>query len=281
MVSKHPLIVPKSCGPRCLYLRYQIIGVLQPYPPWPRVFYRTAQNTLLKPKKHRAVQRIWGFHITKDLSSRTAAFAAVRLHQPPGVLIPLEECECAYEMPFVYGIRPKQLEREASGSLFTLEGRCSFIRAAKIILAGLHELGVRHGDPNYNNFLITRTGLLLIDLDDLDLHTQTWARWERLHFLRDTGIWLVGWKSALRWLIRNPGYVRPLAAGFLVHFCHRIQSRSITFLNIGYAYIRNEQQVTCDDACYNVDGETETYLAQAHDRRKKLDSNRGSGNTPG
>jgi hypothetical protein len=230
-------LLPKSCGPGCLYLRYQFTGVLRPYPPWPRVFYKTMQNTLVKPKKHRVLQRVWGAYVSKDLSSQKRAFAAVRLHRPPGVLTPLEECECAFEMPFVCGIRPKQLEREASGLLFTLEDRYFFIHAAKTILDNLHELGIRHGDPNYNNFLITERGLLLIDLDHLDFGTQTWARWERLHFLRDTVIWLVGWRGALRWLIRDPGYLQPLAAGFFVHLYRKMKSRSVVLWSIISFYL--------------------------------------------
>jgi hypothetical protein len=208
----------------------------------------TTKDTLVKAKKHRGMQRVWGASITVDLSSKRAAFALLRSHRPKGVLVPLDECDCAYEVPVISGIDPQLTPESGIGAPLEGERARQFVHDAHLVLSGLHRLGIRHGDPGYHNFLITKAGLWLIDLDDVDGGSKAWARWELMAFLRDTAVPLLGRKGTVGIVLRHRfgrAYFLAISAGAVYHFLRRGRSATRTLVKIALFYLRQNRLNKC------------------------------------
>lgn len=224
------------CSPACLFARRHFIGQFMN---GRRILFRTSADTLIKVKKFRKIEVIWGAPVKRNLRSRQEAFAALLTYRPQGVLIPLHECECAYEVPIVAGttvIEGLLFSGHNDGLSFAQE----FVCQAKAILDGLHQLGIRHGDPGLQNFLITQEGPLLIDLDDINLGSQNWARRELLKFLRYIAIPCLGRRRALLLALRHcikEGYLAAVTIGTLCQVLRRGRSRAHVLCQILFFYL--------------------------------------------
>lgn len=172
-VDQKPVAISLSfCGPRCLLHQHAtFIAALDR--PRGGFLFRTAQDTLIKQRTHIAAAR--GF-LGFDLEQQRAAFAMLRRCRPVGVLIPLRECRCCYEMPFIEGgiacpaagEEVSRLKQTGAVRVLASKGEAlRFVHQAREVLWGLHQLGLWHGDPGYRNFIINAQGVHLIDLDNL------------------------------------------------------------------------------------------------------------------
>ncbi len=181
--------------------------------------------------------------MTVDLTSKRAAFATIRKHRPQGVLVPLGECDCAYEVPVVSGIGLLLTSGSNPAPFLQGERARQFVHDAELVLSALHQLGIRHGDPGYQNFLMAETGVCLIDLDDLDLGSRIWARWELVAFFRDTVVPVLGRKGTLYVLLDYGlvrGYLFAVAAGGLSHLFRRGRSAMRIVAQVAIPFIRRK-----------------------------------------
>jgi hypothetical protein len=144
--------------------------------------FKTRNNTLIKKRKH------FG-----NMSHRLA-FHLIRERRPDGVVAPLRECRCSYEMPFVNGQAVLQSVRsfrriciDDYQNLNRTEALL-FLRKARSTLLGLHRLGIVHGDPGAQNFLRSECEVSLIDLDDVHYTGKLGSGWEMRKFLLRTAI---------------------------------------------------------------------------------------------
>jgi hypothetical protein len=184
-----------TCGRTCLLHQQQIIVGSIPRPGTGKEpIYVTSRGTIIKRKKHYNVVRKETFGIHSDFRQerQKTAFDLLRAHRPTGVAIPKGECACCYELPHIDGemICPRSspyLEegnRRYGGRVAkSREEAVCFLRGASASIAALHCLGILHGDPGYQNFLLTCEGVIAIDLDDAVYVGAGREDWEFLRFL--------------------------------------------------------------------------------------------------
>lgn len=156
-------------------------------------------------------------------------------------MVPLDECDCAYEVPVISGIGLRLRSGSNRAPLLEGERARQFVYDAELVLSALHQLGIRHGDPGYQNFLIAETGVCLIDLDDFDLGSRIWARWELIAFFRDTVVPVLGRKGTLDVLLDYGlarGYLFAVAAGGLSHLIRRGRSAMRLLAQVALPSIR-------------------------------------------
>ncbi|MCZ2078857.1 MAG: hypothetical protein LC130_28155 [Bryobacterales bacterium] len=177
--------------------------------------FRTAANTLVKRKKIRSqYRRFLGVNFYFNPATQQTAFDLLRQYRPPGIVIPLEECSCSYEVPFIEG----QPLRTAANPLRS-------VVAAEAVLLRLHALGIQHGDSGHQNFILSGSDVCLIDLDDIVYTGRGRAGWELATFLRATMVPVLGPRRTLvetcRQCFRPPYIGIRIVAGWLGVNWHR------------------------------------------------------------
>ncbi len=161
------------CEPHCLLRQHETFVSALGRPRGGSVF-RTSLETIIKRRSHTVAEHQF---FSFDIEKHHAAFETLRHHRPPGVLIPLRECRCSYELSFIDGgiACPAGGEEAAWLKKFCCvkvlnneADALNFIERSRDILWGLHQLGLWHGDPGYRNFIITNESkIFLIDLDNI------------------------------------------------------------------------------------------------------------------
>lgn len=177
--------------------------------------FRTAANTLVKHKKNRDQYRHFlGVSFYFNPVTQQTAFDLLRKYRPPGIVIPLGECSCSYEVPFIEGTPLRAAANPVRS-----------VAAAEAVLLRLHALGIQHGDPGHQNFLLSGSDVCLIDLDDIVYTGRFRAGWELATFLRATMVRVLGTRRALvetcRQCFRPPYIGIRIAAGWLGVNWHR------------------------------------------------------------
>ncbi len=187
----------EPCGPSCLLVDQRAIigaipGGMGKSPTGlslRHAVFKTDRGTLIKRRKHAVSEnvRMFGLSYQFDLDSQEEAFALVRQHRPAGVSVPLQRCPCSYEVEFVEGrlVCPaSSLYHQHLAQKYPLQSfaepseALAFVEKAWSIVSGLHELGVRHGDPTHYNFVYADGQIFLIDLDSM-MHTgETFSGWD-------------------------------------------------------------------------------------------------------
>ena len=92
------------------------------------------------------------------------------------------EMLCPRSSPYFEGLNKRFGARGFKGR----EEAMYFVREACASLLRLHKLGILHGDPGYNNFLLTSQGVHLIDIDDAVYLGRGMQDWEYIRFLLRT-----------------------------------------------------------------------------------------------
>jgi len=184
----------QACSPTCLLHGRDTFVAIRPIRAGTGFLYRTPTGKLVKKKKHYGAepQKRLGIHFPFRQERQDVAFSLLRTHRPPGVVIPERECACSYEMAFVRGemLCPRSShyyeglsKRFGARGFKGREEATYFIREACACLRRLHDLGILHGDPGYNNFLLTSQGVHLLDIDDAVYLGAGMQDWEYIWFL--------------------------------------------------------------------------------------------------